>query len=88
MTSITTLPFVEAQANGQPSNLWAVLPTGIWSADNDTGGAHADALLDHIAAAGQPMLLGHVVKAIVDGGTWSGVECGFCHRIALRAVAA
>ena len=88
MTAVTALPFVEAQANGQPSNLWAVTPSGAWSADNDTGVAYAEALMDHMARNGQPMLLGYVIKAIAEAGVWTGIECGFCHSIALRTAAA
>lgn len=82
MTHVTALPFVQAQENGQPTSLWDVTPSGVWSADNDTGGAYADALISHMAATAQPILLGLVMKAIMDAGTWTGLECGFCHRIA------
>lgn len=84
MTHVTALPFVQAQANGQPSSLWAVTSSGVWSADNDTGGAYADALIDLMSSTAQPFLLGFVMKAIMDAGAWTGVECGFCHAIALR----
>lgn len=87
MPHITALPFVQAQENGQPASLWSVAPSGVWAADNDVGGAHADALLIHIATTGQPFLLGHVMKAIAEAGAWTGIECGFCHRIAARAAA-
>lgn len=80
--NVTTniLPFV------QGTRLWVTAPTGDWAQDNETGRGHADVLVDHIAEHGPPTLLAWVAKAIVEHGAWTGVEVGFFHRIAERAV--
>lgn len=84
--TLATLPFAEAKP-GTAARLWVVSPSGCWSTDNDVGGAHADALISFMAENNQPMLLGLVAGAIAKSGQQSGIECGFFHRLAVRAIA-
>ena len=68
--------------------LWSPVRNGHWAQDNQTGGSHADDVLDAIVANDHPNLLGHVVKMIMRSEEYDGVEVGFFHRIAVRATAA
>jgi hypothetical protein len=79
-----TLPFASRTESG--TDYWTVAETGDWSADNRTGRAHADALVEQMHESGFPGTLAHVVRAMVDHGAVGGVEIGFLNRIAEHAI--
>lgn len=60
---------------------WDIAESGDWSSDNAAGRQRAEEVLAHMRAKGTPLLLGHVMKAIVTAGRWGGVEVGFCTTI-------
>ena len=60
--------------------------SGDWSADNRLGRAYADACLDYMRQSAFPGLLAHVLTAMIGGGQLGGVEIGFLHGIAVRAM--
>ena len=64
---------------------WTISDTGEWAADNDAGRAAAAELMRVMHFQDAPFLLGHVMKAMVAKGRWSGVETGFAQAIAERA---
>lgn len=78
-----TLPFVDS-IEGQATSLWTVQRTGDFEADCATGRAHAMALSDYIARAGDPAFLPLVARDIMRAGQWTGVEIGFFQGIAQR----
>jgi hypothetical protein len=78
--AVMRLPFVTETKEG--FDLWCVKATEDWGADCAMGGHYADLFLD----LGEPILLGHVVKAMKDKPDWGGVEVGFFHRVAEHAV--
>lgn len=82
--AIASLPFTAAKL-GVATRLWVVEPSGDWAADNEAGRNHAESLIACMAEHDLPNLLGLIVKAMKqDGGTWSGIEVGFFHRLAER----
>ena len=81
---IAQLPFVTARL-GAATVMWDVSPTRNWSADNDTGAAYAQTLIDHMKAHDAPFVLGHVVKALPPPAEWTGIEIGFIQGIASAA---
>lgn len=64
---------------------WTITDTGEWAADCTAGRAAAAELMRVMHFQDAPMLLGHVIKAMMARGRWSGVEVGFAHAIAERA---
>lgn len=85
---LEALPFVQIDEHGRVASLWDVAPSGDWSADNAAGADFAEALIQLMSAAEMPPILGHVMQAIGRAGAWTGIEVGFCHRIAVGAAAA
>jgi len=81
-----SLPFVRA-AGDHIESLWSIEESGDWSADNRLGRAYADACLDYMRQSEFPGFLAHVVRAMVEKKQFGGVEVGFLHFIAIRAVA-
>lgn len=77
---LNALPFIAANADGTRS-FWSVTPSGDYAADCATGRDFAGQALAHIAAAGFPPLLGHIVKAM-RSSDWTGIETGFCQALA------
>lgn len=58
---------------------WSPVVTGDWRTDNETGRRYADEAAVYMSR--NPTVLGHIVKAIVGNGNWTGVEVGFFHQI-------
>jgi len=78
--SLCVLPFVRMEEEYQ--DLWAVTPTDDWSEDNKTGRRYADLFMDEH----NPSLLPHIVRRMVEKQQFGGIETGFMHRIAERAM--
>ena len=83
-TSKVSLPFTTTD-DGKIC-YWAVEGSGEWGADNATGRGHADALIADMKATDFPGTLAHVVHAMIDRGTFGGVEVGFLNQIAQRTL--
>lgn len=83
-TALSDLPFVVVRV-GLPTNLWRVEPSGDYAKDCALGASHADALLEHMDVNENPSLLGMVAREAARAD-WTGVQVGFFHRIAEKAV--
>ncbi|MBH0113246.1 hypothetical protein I5E68_09840 [Novosphingobium sp. YJ-S2-02] len=68
------------------TNDWVPQRSGDYAKDCETGRNYARELCELIGATDNPGYLGRVMKAVIEGGTYDGVEIGFCHAIAARAV--
>ena len=79
------LPFVHA-VDDHIESLWSIEESGDWSADNRLGRAYADACLDYMRQSEFPGLLAHVLTAMIGSRRLGGVEIGFLHGIAVRAM--
>lgn len=71
------LPFVALPV------MWSVTPSGQWARDNRTGARYADQFIKVLQEHPnyQP-LFGHIVRDMVAAGRVTGIEIGFCQRIA------
>lgn len=59
---------------------WSPEITGEWGADTARGKGYADEAVACIKRHNNPTAFGHVIKAMIGKGSWSGVEVGFFHR--------
>ena len=66
--------------------LWQPDRTGNYGKDCETGRAAADSLLQTIEETQNPCLFGTVVRAMVEGGVFGGVEAGFCSVIGIKLI--
>lgn len=82
---ITELPFVQSTDEGAIC-MWNAEESGAYALDTKIGRGHADQLIDLMARKDNPTLLGRVVKDMIAGGRYGGVEVGFMHRIADRSI--
>ncbi len=78
------LPFV--QLSHDHIDYWSVTDTGEWGADTALGRSYGRAFILHMVLHNQPILLGHVVSAMVEKRKFEGIETGFMHVIAERIV--
>lgn len=62
--------------------------SGDYTADCKVGREVADDVLAHMRSKDFPSLLGNVVRQMIEHKRYSGIEVGFCHRIAERAIIA
>lgn len=60
--------------------------TGNYAADCKLGRQLADQVLADMREKGFPPMLGTVVRQMIEDKRYSGIEIGFCHRIAERAM--
>lgn len=67
-------------------DMWAIVPTGDWAADNEAGIAAAIELQDYMRAQDAAFMLSHVLRSMAAKGRWSGVEVGFAQAMAQAAV--
>lgn len=51
---------------------------------NRQGAGRAIELIEYIEVEAAPMVLGHVINAMIDQGEYGALEIGFCHEIAER----
>lgn len=57
-----------------------------WREQNDIGREKARALIIEMKFTGNPTLLGHRVKEMIESGGYTGVSVGFFAEIASRLV--
>lgn len=60
---------------------WAPEVTDDWLVDNNRGKEYADEMISRLRAYGSPTCVGHIIKAMIGKGGYTGVEVGFFHRI-------
>lgn len=53
-----------------------------WGEQNAEGRRQAAELIAKLQDGDRPFLLGDAIKAMIEKGTYGGVEVGFCQRIA------
>ena len=85
--SLATLSFADASRGRGKICLWKVSNSHCPVSGNEEGRNRADELLSYMADNDLPFLLGHVVQAIAESGSWGPVETGFCQRVADYALA-
>jgi hypothetical protein len=74
------LPSVEDV--GISRNYWTVVRTGRYDWDNFLGAGLADQLLKTMRSEGNYTTLNFVIRDMIAGGTFDGVEVGFLSEIA------
>ena len=85
--SLATLSFAEVSRGRGKICLWKVSNSNCSAEGNAEGRERADELLAYMAAEDLPFLLGHVMQAIAQSGSWGPMETGFCQRVAEYALA-
>jgi hypothetical protein len=74
------LPCVEGV--GTSRNFWTVVRTGRYDWDNFLGAGLANQLLHAMRSEGNYTTLNFVIRDMIAGGTFDGVEVGFLSEIA------
>lgn len=64
--------------------IWKPERSGDWSADNATGRTMAIEAVSRMRQDGNPVMLGHLVKQMIEGGVYDGVETGFFHALSVE----
>ena len=82
-TSDVHLSFMGRTADGARS-FWLPKKSGDYVIDCATGRKAAIELCDYMLANDNPVLLGSVMRDMVAGGEFGGVEAGFCSEIAIQ----
>lgn len=85
--SLATLSFAEGSRGRGKICLWKFPEFTCPVEGNAEGRNRADELLSYMADNELPFLLGHVMQAIAESGSWGPVETGFCQRVADYALA-
>lgn len=62
-------------------DFWSPKISDDWAEDTARGKAYADEAVACIRVNDNPSALGHVIKAMIGKGGYSGVETGFFHRL-------
>lgn len=71
-----------------PADMWAVVESGDWAADNRQGAQFANELLSYMKEdPNRVPMLGHVIRDMVSKSRFGAVEIGFIHRLAVAIVA-
>jgi len=60
---------------------WSPKISDDWHDDTVRGRAYADEVIAFIREHRNPTILGHVIKAMIGKGGYTGVEVGFFHRL-------
>ncbi len=81
---IATLSF--ASSRGGALDLWSPADAGSYRQGNDIGRSRADELVQYMRDNQAPMVLGHVVQAIVARGEYGAIEIGFFNQLGLIAM--
>ena len=68
--------------NGNKIIYWSPDRTGDWAFDNSMGAAYAEELISFMRKHENPVILGRVASDTINGSVFSGVEVGFCTRLA------
>lgn len=76
------LPFVSN--DGETTNFWNPDRGGEYEVACARGRRYAEELLEVIRLEENPTLFGTVLRAIVAGRVYGGVEIGFCHRLGIE----
>ena len=79
-----TLSFVSLHPDHSVETHWAPDRSGDYPEQCMRGRAYADELVAHIQAENDPTMFGAVVRAIVAGRKYEGVEVGFCAGIGIE----
>jgi hypothetical protein len=81
----TDLGFVRTQ-DEKVSSMWAPESSGVYALDNKIGRTHADQCVDLMRREDNPNLLNHVMRDMVEGGQYGGIEVGFVTRVARHTI--
>jgi len=78
-TTQELLPFVSRRADGAPGLcFWAVDSSGNWAEDCRTGERYAAAYIERLLSDPLcPILLCRIVRDMIGGGQYTGIEAGF-----------
>jgi hypothetical protein len=82
---IGLLPCVkEPEKPGADRNFWTVVPTGHYDWDNFLGAGLANQVLKTMRSGGHYELLNRIIRDMIAGGTFDGLEVGFMSEIAME----
>ena len=65
----------------QKLDYWSPAIISDWPEANAIGSLYGEEAVTWLRTTGNPILLGHILKAIVGKGAFGGVEVGFAHRL-------
>jgi len=86
---IETMPFTSSGKSDDGSTMlrsfWEVAPSGDWADDAEVGAAYGRIYIDHLRSLRPTPLLGHVVRDMIRGGRYTGVEAGFMSTLSFAA---
>lgn len=81
----TVRPVAVHQASRSAAAPLLPASTGDWAADCYLGRDHADRLINRVRYNADYPSFTRAMKAIATAGSWTGVDVGFCQRIAEAA---
>ena len=68
-----------------PTLLWPTVTDLEWSRGNREGALRANEVLGHLRRDTRHVpIVGHLVKSMIDSGTYGAIEVGFWHRMAVE----
>ena len=79
--------YMQAHQYHHHVDYWSPEITGEWGTDTARGKDYADEAVACIRRHNNPTAFGHVIKAMIGKGSWSGVEVGFFHRFCEHLIA-
>lgn len=79
-----TLSFVTLKPDNSVESHWAPDRSGDYPDQCMRGRAYADELVAYIQKENDPTMFGAVVRSIVAGRKYDGVEIGFCSGIGIE----
>lgn len=81
--SFSDIPFDGRLSFVANADMWSVVESGDWAADNRTGAKFANELLGYMREdTNRVPMLGHVIRDMVQKGQFGPIEIGFVHRLA------
>ena len=84
--ALAALPFVKYDDATGALDLWAPDRNGDYGSDCQAGRAFAQAAIEHMVSTAAPILLGNIVKQIIERAQYDGVEVGFFTEISQAAM--
>lgn len=81
MNEASYLSFMNTSRYARCVDHWSPEVTDDWGVDTAQGKVYADEAIAFIRVKQNPTVIGHVIKAMIGRGAWTGVEVGFFHRI-------
>lgn len=83
--SAIQFPFAASEGAAHERKFWLVAPSDNWSEDCDLGAEYARIYLDRLRSQSLCPPLGWIVRDMIAGGTFTGIEAGFLGAVTTAA---